>query len=157
MRSIQGDLASQSAATTFEFDRGPATKPFRRDRNEHRYAVVRTSYRARSTSGSGRARVLLSEAGGSNATSVAGLSLGRRSGRGKLCVLACLNVKEDRSSFLLRRPENDGKGGKKEGVSRTRCSFSFRNMMASATVSEPCGFVSSTRMRFASSDDERSK
>ena len=149
MRSIQGVLASQSAATTFEFDRRPTTKPFRRDRNEHRYGVVRTSYRARSTSGSARTGALL-EAGGNNATSVAGLSLGRRSGRGKLWALVCCEKEDGSSSFEeIRKRRKD--------APRTRCSFSFRNMIASATVSEPCGFVSSTRMRFASSDDERSK
>lgn len=60
--------------------------------------------------------------------------------------------KKDRFRPLRNRTEN---GEKMQ--SRTRCSFSFRNMMASATVNEPCGFVSSVRMRLASSDDERSR
>ena len=42
-------------------------------------------------------------------------------------------------------------------VIRTRCTFSFRNMMASATVSEPCDLASRTPMRLVSSDVERSE
>jgi hypothetical protein len=63
MRSIQGDLDSQSAATTVE---RRSTKPFRRDRNELRNDVVRMSCKVRSTSGSGGTWVLEPGAGGSD-------------------------------------------------------------------------------------------
>jgi len=39
----------------------------------------------------------------------------------------------------------------------TRCTFSFRNMMASATVSELRGLASRISMSFVSSDAERSE
>jgi hypothetical protein len=39
----------------------------------------------------------------------------------------------------------------------TRCTFSFRNMMASATVSDLRGLASRISMSFVSSDAERSE